>query len=101
MSFMKKVTGENRWIGILMIISAVIVVFLVVAVIIVSSGRSDWKESTGNLSSSSSGDEMLFVTNTGVADNNKKPDRDVIQTNNSFIVKWCMTVIPGTNVEVF
>lgn len=76
MSFMKKVTGENRWIGILMIISAVIVAFLVVAVIIVSSGRSDWKESTGNLSSSSSGDEMLFVTNTGVADNNKKPDRD-------------------------
>ncbi len=76
MSFMKKVTGENRWIGILMIISAVIIVFLVAAVIIVSSGRSDWKESTGNLSSASSGDEMLFVTNTGVADNNKKPDRD-------------------------
>ncbi|MBO5227093.1 MAG: D-alanyl-D-alanine carboxypeptidase [Ruminococcus sp.] len=75
MNFMKKVTGENRWIGILLIVSAAILVFLLIAVIIVSSGKSDWKESSQAQSSSSSEDDMIFVTNTGVAGNKDKPAR--------------------------
>ena len=84
MSFMRKITGENRWIGILLIIFSAIVVFFAVAVIIVNSGRSDWKESSGTLNSSSSGDDMLFVTNTGVAGNSDKPIKNDGSTSRNY-----------------
>ncbi|MBQ8688507.1 MAG: D-alanyl-D-alanine carboxypeptidase [Ruminococcus sp.] len=51
MSFLKKITGENRWIGILLAIFGLIVIFFVIAVVSVSCSRTDWKEGSGTLSS--------------------------------------------------
>lgn len=60
MSFMKKLTGQNRWFGILLAVFGLILIFFIVAVITVSANRTDWKQSSTAFGSGTSGDS-LFV----------------------------------------
>ncbi len=61
MSFIKKITGENRWVGILIAIFALIFVFFVVAVIVVSVNRTDWKEGSGSLNAGTASEDVFIA----------------------------------------
>ncbi len=60
MSFLKKITGENRWIGILLAAFGVLVLFFIIAGAAVSCSRNDWKDSSGSIHTGGS-DEALFI----------------------------------------
>lgn len=81
MSFLRKITGENRWFGILLGIFGLIIVFFIIAVISVSCSRTDWKESSGALSSSDS-DGMLFVAETATDSTDTTDDNTPVNSAN-------------------
>ncbi|MBQ8514738.1 MAG: D-alanyl-D-alanine carboxypeptidase [Ruminococcus sp.] len=61
MSFLKKLTGSNRWLGILLAVFGLILIFFIVAVIAVSTSRTDWKESNTAFGSGTSGDSLFLA----------------------------------------